>query len=489
MEFQVALKMRNFDELQARIAQGETLSFKEMEARYYPLAADHQSLLNWLKGEGLTVQSYPHRLNVVVRGTAAQVEKALGVKFSQVVVEGKSYVATSAIPSLPESLSAFVLGVNGLQPYQHAEKFGKAQPFSPTNPFRPPFSINDLKTAYNVTGTLNGSGQKMGIVIDVFPLDSDLTTFWANQGIPQSLSNIEKVAVGGSASSGTRSGEETLDVEMTSGLAPAAKVRIYASGSLSFVDLDRAYSQLVADLPTQPDLHQVSISLGACEQLVSNAELTTESQFFASMAAAGVSVYVSSGDSGSRNNCIRGNRRVSYPASDPSVTSVGGTALTLDQTTGAVTSEVVWFNNNNSATGGGTSSFFARPSWQVGVGVPSGRTRLVPDVSLVADPNTGVYVIFNGSTFQFGGTSVSAPLWNALSALINQSRIGKGLSPLGLLNPRVYPLIGTTAPFGAPNFRDITSGSNGAFTAGPGYDQTNGIGVPVFSTLLTTLSP
>lgn len=133
-------------------------------------------------------------------------------------------------------MKSIVLGINGLQPYIHPHhSIDTVQPLSPTTP---PYSINDLKTAYGVNKVaLNGSGQRMGIVTDVFPNNNDLVTFWRNQNIPQSLSNIEKVCMGLSSdcNSTTTDGEETLDTEMASGLAPAAKVRIYATGKSSSI--------------------------------------------------------------------------------------------------------------------------------------------------------------------------------------------------------------------------------------------------------------
>ena len=108
------------------------------------------------------------------------------------------------------------------------------------------------------------------------------------------------------------------------------------------------------------------------------------------------------------------------------------------------------------------------------MGFPPGTMRLVPDVASAADPSEGALVIVNGSSLEIGGTSWSAPTWAGFCALINQHRG----TPLGFLNPKIYPLMGTSA------LRDITSGSNGTFSAGVGYDQVTGIGVPDVTALL-----
>ena len=111
----------------------------------------------------------------------------------------------------------------------------------------------------------------------------------------------------------------------------------------------------------------------------------------------------------------------------------------------------------------------------------------MPDVASAADPDTGCFLVLNGADKQIGGTSWSAPTWAGFAALINQARIANGQPSLGLLNPLIYPLIGTA------NFRDIIKGSNGpagsdTYDAGPGYDETTGIGVPDVDVLLQTLS-
>jgi kumamolisin len=96
----------------------------------------------------------------------------------------------------------------------------------------------------------------------------------------------------------------------------------------------------------------------------------------------------------------------------------------------------------------------------------------VPDVSAAADPNTGALLVVNGSAGPIGGTSWSAPVWAGFCALLNEKRVKAGKDPLPFLNPLIYPLMGSSS------FRDITSGNNGAFDAGPGYDMVTGIGVP-----------
>jgi kumamolisin len=489
LEFQVALKMRDFATLRSRIANGEVIPEAEMVASYYPLSTDYSTLVDWLQRQGLTIQkTYNNRLTLVVRGSVAQVSRALAVPLYHVKVAGKPYTATNTPPSLPEELSQFVLGVNGLQNYLGASKFSRVfTPQSTTQPYAPPYSVRDILVAYNAQSIrFTGGSQKTAIVIDTFPADSDLTTFWAINGIPQNLSNIEKVNVTGAALPAP-SGEESLDVQWSSSIAPQSKVRIYATSNLSFTNINNAYQALINDLPSQPTLRQLSLSYGACEVLVSPSDLQTGDQLLSVISGKGVSIFVASGDYGSRcgSTGVSSNfNSVQFPASVPSVTAVGGTTLSLDSS-GLVSNETAWSieraGGRVTGSGGGISAFFPRQSWQQGAGVPDGTTRLVPDVSLNADPNTGVTVVLNGSVVQIGGTSFSAPAWAGFTALINDARAYVGKGPVGLLGPRLYPLLGA-----GNYFRDITTGNNG-FPAGAGYDLATGLGVPVVRPLLWNL--
>jgi kumamolisin len=99
----------------------------------------------------------------------------------------------------------------------------------------------------------------------------------------------------------------------------------------------------------------------------------------------------------------------------------------------------------------------------------------------VADPDTGALIIFQGNTQQIGGTSWSAPAWAAFCALMNEARTKAGKQPLPFLNPLIYPVMSSGS------FRDITTGSDGAFNAGIGYDLVTGIGVPDLKALTEEL--
>jgi kumamolisin len=492
IDFSIALRMRNFAELQERVSMHEIISLEEMRAKYLPDPADVDKVRQWLIAQGFEVQpSVRYEISVFARGTVAQLQWSFAVTFARVQFRGEEHTSAVTAPSLPADLSGPALSINGLQPHLHPFLHSIRKAISPGKSIQnqPPYLVSEIESAYGAS-VGNGAGQKIGIVIDTFPNNSDLTAFWADNGVPQSLSNIEKVQV----VSGTLpapSGEETLDTSWSSGIASGAGIRIYAvaDSKLPLSKLDQAYQYIINDLPNQPELHQISMSYGLGELYEPSGQLETDDTYFATIAANGVTLFASSGDGGSNPNFSQNGDgsyspsqpvEVENPASDPNVTAVGGTSLYLNSN-GTVANETVWFNSFG-GSGGGQSVTFSRPTWQPGAGTISGGGRLVPDVALDADPNTGVFLVLNGSTAQeYGGTSLGAPVWAGICARINQIRAGNGAPSLGLLGPKIYTLLGSSS------FRDITSGSNGAYRAGPGFDLCTGIGVPDVNKLISAL--
>ena len=213
-------------------------------------------------------------------------------------------------------------------------------------------------------------------------------------------------------------------------------------------------------------------------------EFSSEMSYGSYFATPGVTFVASSGDSSELTSGVE------WPASSPNVVSVGGTTLT---NSGGVWLETAW-----SGSGGGVSLYEPMPAFQSGwQPFASGGKRTVPDVSYVADPNTGVavYSAIYGGWIQVGGTSAGAPQWAALVALVNQyhaSRLGSG-------NPGIYASVrgsGSTG-YGTPALnpaylRDVIAGNNGSGSdpddfAVPGYDFVTGLGSPLAGGLVPIL--
>ena len=487
-------------ELEGRVASGETVPLEELADKYAPVPDDRDRLVAWLKGEGFEIVKVSQDgTGVYARAAVSQIEKSLDVTMTRVTKDGITYMAAWNAPSLPEDVGDNVHAIIGLQPFRQAHKNNRkcspphgnrlglapdgaemvASAALPNIGNAPPYMVGEVLKAYDADGLeVNGKGQAIAILIDTFPKDSDLMSFWSQNDLQITMSQIKKINVKGGPLP-VREGEETLDAEWASGIAPGAEVRIYASGSLRFVDLDLALDRIMADLPANPGLRQLSISLGLGETFMAPGEVAAQHQKFLRLAASGVNVFVSSGDAGSSPDSSghgAGDTQVEYESSDPSVVGVGGTTLKLAGD-GSVAGETGW-----PGSGGGRSVLFPRPVWQAGDGVPAGEDRLVPDVALAADPNTGAFLIFQGKVVQIGGTSWSAPMWAGFCALINEARETAGKPFLPFLNPLLYPLQGTSC------FRDIISGTNGDFEADGGFDMVTGLGVPSVKNLIEALT-
>ncbi len=277
--------------------------------------------------------------------------------------------------------------------------------------------------------------------------------------------------------------ETTMDVEWAHALAPQARLRVYEvtrSGDFS------NYSSYLADAikaAISDGATAISISLRGTGSILC-------STFWASLhlhptlqdaTAHGITVFSASGDYGYRPCQSRNSVGTVYPASDPYVTAVGGTRLTLSRS-GGYGSETAW-----SGSGGGNTHDFTRPSWQRGPGSFDPRYRSIPDVSFVADPQTGVLVYVQGQWVVEGGTSLGAPAWAALWALAAQYHRAHTHHALGWANPLLYGLANSSQYTRV--FHDVTQGSNGYWHAGSGWDAVTGWGTPDAYHLVQALTP
>jgi kumamolisin len=505
--------MRDFAGLQARIAAGEKIPQAEMEARYLPLRSDYDRLAAWLTAQGFE-RTLPDRLHmtVFVKGAVSEVARVLGVQFARVSVSDGEYTSAVTEPAVPGDLAPVVLSVNGLQPQFRLRHIKATAAPAPNDILFNYIYVtpDNVVSAYNIPAGATGAGQVIAVLGEAAPLTADLTHFWTNTGVAQVATNVTMIDVDGgpgSSPSSSNISEADLDVEWAGAIAPGASIRLYLAANAF-----ETFTQIANDSPSFPTMTIISASFSSTEGLEGTAVLQDFSQVTAAFAAAGFSILTASGDAGSNPNGLPevGNYLstaplgVSYPASDPDVTAVGGTTVNYTGTWN-YSGEVVWnqiSGTNPSATGGGISTYFTKPSWQTGGSVLAGQTmRCVPDVSAISNANLnnvnvgagyqpangadGAYLYDSsggvGGESAFG-TSLACPVCAAITALINQARTANGQGPVGFLNPYLYPLAGTSA------FNDVTTGSNGAYSAGPGYDLCTGLGTPNVGNLIGVLA-
>jgi kumamolisin len=358
---------------------------------------------------------------------------------------------------------------------------------APAAPTAVPLTAPQVASLYNFPAGTDGTGQTIAIIeLGGGYTQSDLDMYFSGLGL--ATPSVTAVGVdGGSNSPGQPSdGEVELDIQVAGAVAPKAAQLVYFAANT-----DQGFINAIAQaVHTTPPPIVVSISWGQSEDQWSEQSRNSMDSVFADAAALGVTVTVAAGDNGSSDdpNSTSG-VHVDFPASSPHVLACGGTQLIGNLSTNTITSEVVWneLANNEGAGGGGVSDVFPLPSWQANVGVPTiaGGTstgRGVPDVAGNADPVTGYLVVVDGKQQPIGGTSAVAPLWAGLIARLAQATGKK----FGLLQPLIYG--GVTAGAAAQGFNDITEGNNGAYSAGPGWDATTGLGSPNGQALLTHLS-
>jgi len=358
---------------------------------------------------------------------------------------------------------------------------------APAAPAAVPLTALQVASLYNFPAGTDGTGQTIAIIeLGGGYTQSDLDMYFSGLGL--ATPSVTAVSVdGGSNSPGQPAdGEVELDIQVAGAVAPKAAQLVYFADNT-----DQGFINAIAQaVHTTPPPIVVSISWGQSEDQWSEQSRTSMDGVFADAAALGVTVTVAAGDNGSSDdpNSTSG-VHVDFPASSPHVLACGGTQLIGNLNTNTITSEVVWneLANNEGAGGGGVSDVFPLPSWQANVGVPTiaggtGTGRGVPDVAGNADPVTGYLVVVDGKQQPIGGTSAVAPLWAGLIARLAQATGKK----FGLLQPLVYG--GVTAGAAAQGFNDVTEGDNGAYSAGPGWDATTGLGSPSGQALLTHLS-
>ena len=379
------------------------------------------------------------------------------------------------------------------------------------------YTPSSIRAAYNVPAALTGAGQTI-VIVDAYgspTVQSDLHTFDSAMGLSDPTLNIiypggkPPALVPNHHNTLSWAAETSLDVQWAHAIAPGATIDLVIGANNGGNVLNLAQKYAV-------DHHLgnvMSLSFGAPEAAIkglgNNTQVMQADAVYQAAAAAGITVFASSGDQGATNfgvckACTVVNAL--FPASDPLVTSVGGTHLFFDITTAGAAAagyqgEDVWNDTNacpfgctsgpGGATGGAPSKIFAAPPYQQALSGNNARTT--SDVAYNASPYTGILVFLGawapqGAGFYFfGGTSEGSPQWAAITALADQS-VGGSLGPI---NPKLYAIGANPAKYAA-DFHDVTSGNNDfngpGFSANAGYDLPTGLGTPNATNLINDLT-
>jgi kumamolisin len=470
------------------------LSRDALQQRYGSVPADHQLVANVLTSISPAIQvtsQDPGSRRMTVAGPLGALASAFGAQLSMVTT---TYPATGRTVThryrtgglyVPASLDGIVVAVLGLDnrpqavPHYRFAAAAAAQQVSYTPP--------QIAALYDFPANTDGTGHTVAIIeLGGGFSTTDLDSYFGSLGI--ATPSVTAVGVdGGSNVAGQdpqgADGEVLLDIEVVGAVAPGAAQLVYFAPNTDqgFVDA------VTAAVHAEPAPVAISISWGGPESSWTAQSMTALDQAIADGVALGVTITAAAGDNGSGDGVTDGKPHADFPASSPHALACGGTSLQADPATGSISSETVWNDGPGAgATGGGVSGTFALPAWQASAGVPASPGgapgRGVPDVAGNADPATGYQVLIDGQQTVIGGTSAVAPLWAALIARFSEAT-GK---PYGLIQQSLYA--GVQPGQAVPGLRDITSGNNGAYAAGPGWDACTGLGVPEGAALLGILS-
>lgn len=506
---------------------GKYLSAKQAQARYGATAAQVKAVKSWLAASGLKVTDVTQHY-IAVSGDVSAVEQAFGTQLHNYAKGSKTYRAPEKTASVPAAVSDAILTVTGLDSAPHKASHDDTLPppdavFKNAGPFssyygsktatslpsaygsKIPYAIKgytgkQLRAAY---GAGKYTGKKVRVAItDAYASPTiafDAGTYakrngdaaWKTSQLHQVLPNAYTRT--GECSAAGWYGEETLDVEAVHAVAPDADVTYVGAASCYDDDLLDSLSKVVdnhlADI--------VSNSWGDVEANQTPDLAAAYDQVFQLGAVQGIGFYFSSGDNGDEV-ANTGTKQVDTPANSAWVTAVGGTSLAVGKgdkyqwETGWGTEKATLSADGKSWTsfpgaftsgaGGGTSKTVAEPFYQKGV-VPNSLAtansatgnRVVPDISAIADPNTGFLVgqtqtFGDGSQqyseYRIGGTSLAAPTIAAVQALAQEAAGGKAL---GFANPSIYSKFGKKGVF-----HDVTDNPTGKGLAVARIDFANG---------------
>jgi len=439
---------------------------------------DLSRLENFARSHALSIiEVDPAGRRLRLWGSAGAMESAFGVEFQRYDHVSGHFRSHLGPVQLPADLRDAVVAVLGLDNRPQANtRFRLSE--NPAGSFTP------LAIA-QMYGDLAGA-RASGVTVALIELgggyaSSDLDTYFSALGIAMPTVSAASVDGASNQPTGSTSGPDTevmLDIEVVGSIAQGANIVVYFAPNTDqgFAD---AISAAVHDATRTPQV--ISISWGGPESSYTAQTVKVFEDALTDAASVGVTVFVAAGDNGSTDGVAGGEAHVDYPASSPQVVGCGGTRLAARDAT--ISSEVVWNDlPSGGATGGGVSAIFPVPSWQASANVPPSANpgakagRGVPDVAGDADPDSGYQVRADGTDLVVGGTSAVAPLYAGLTALA----IAQAGHPLGPIGPSLYE-------YGDQVFNDITSGNNGAYDAGVGWDPCTGLGSPKVATLISSL--
>jgi pseudomonalisin len=498
--------------------------------RFGVSGGDLVMIAEWLGRQGLRVDAIAAgRQAVVFSGTAAQVESAFHTTLRRYLVAGEMHFANATDPEIPAALADVVEGVVSLHDF-------RSQPMHGARVIAPDYTSGvyhylapaDFATIYNAAPVyaqgIDGLNQSIAIVARSNVDPADLRNFRIAFSLPARDAGVVLPGNNPGIGDADDHANATLAAEWAGAIAPGANVLLVVSGSTGATDGVALSAQYIVDHDLAPIL---SMGYELCEASLGTGGNSFYQQLWQQAAAEGITVLVSSGDSGAAgcdgpdSTTATHGRAVNGICSPPESTCVGGTELNDTASPSAYWSsssgashgsaksyipEVAWNESAGTrltepsgfslgtglwASGGGASGLYAKPDWQDAPGVPADGRRDVPDVAFSAAAHDGYLVWLNGETVVFHGTSLAVPAFAGMIALVEQSAGAgsAGAGAQGNINPTLYALARQTTA----TVHDASGGNNSVpgvtgYAAGAGYDLVTGLGSMDAQTLIASWS-
>jgi kumamolisin len=398
------------------------------------------------------------RRSVFVEGTISDLERSFQVMlrpFKEPRTE-RILILRSGPVCIPTELLGIVEGVFGLDERPIGNRAASATVELTTAALLTPRKIAQY---YNFP-----QGDAAGEIVALLEFGGGFNQADVDNYIGQPVS-IASISIDGAVNDPTDlyfAKEVTLDIEVAASIVPGAKLDVYFAPRTEQGWIDAVSAALLGTgstaLPSVLSISWGGAELQATDTLSwSRAGLKILHEHFNEAALLGVTVLAASGDTGTQCGISDGDAHVLYPASDPGVIACGGTVM--NAVTG-LADEATW-----NQSGGGVSEVFDIPVWQATLNLPlsvndASAMAGVPDLAGYAYP--GCNFMFDTDTFLAAGTSITAPLYAALVALINANK-GKRV---GFIVPVLYQL---AAEQNSKLFQDMQDMQRNAFGGAPGY--------------------
>ena len=437
------------------------LTTKQFAKQYGATDAEVARVQSYLQSQGLSSEVLPSHLAIRTTGTVAQFGKLFQTSIHNYVSRenGHSFHKPATAPQVPSAIADVVDVASGLsnekiyRPHHVstpafaalstangktnalAAKGSGGSSSNPTASGIPgEYTVGDVANFYDINPLYQrgvvGRGSTVGIVTLSNFYPSDATAYWSDIGLTTKSNRITQVHVDGGGAIDGGSGETSIDVEQSGGIAPFADILVYDAPNAGNGYVD-AFAQAVSDniadsistswgLPEIFNFAALNVTGASDTDTTDVGDLRAFHKIFLEAAVQGQSLFAASGDSGAYDTVrdlgagtgvgeYTAPLTVDSPASDPFITAAGGTTTPYSYAFGtgptdSITQESVWgwdylqnyldtyigkgvYNLFSTGGGGGVSVYWRTPFYQ---DFTNGIRRSETKQSLVYnDPSAG----------------------------------------------------------------------------------------------------